>query len=215
MSTTTSDSIAAIRQATAAARKLTDTEVSLRTRHTDLTAERHHVYSANASLEEVLANKDRLIDAHTVRWSADHANSVARSLSGYHEERGVEKVRDFHVKPALPTLRGFASEALDFETLCGLAPDLMKKSLGDLVRGAGITFGLPAAARLAKLAELDTQIAEVEQQHSQLVDAAGEVGIVLPLLPTVAERRREEASQLAREHELAAERARGVLSVSR
>ena len=60
--------------------------------------------------------------------------------------------------------------------------------------------------RPAILAKLDEEIADLERRHTELVDAAAEVGIAIELLPTVKARREAEAKQRARDEGLARQR---------
>lgn len=206
------DHIKAIRDARAAAVKLTDTEKSLRAQHAALVKERTSVVETIRSLDEVLANMERLVDQAASKWGSDFGRTVAIEASGYTEIRSGG-LPDLEVRPRLPPFPG-GGNRLNFEWVCALAPSIMKTRLAEIIRQSGANFGLPAEARVAKLAEMEAQIAEVEAQHTSLVDAAGEVGITLPLLNTVRERREAEALRLERERELAAQRAAGIYPVT-
>lgn len=111
------------------------------------------------------------------------------------------------LSPRLPRIGG---EHVDFRFLCGAMPELMKSRLEVVIRTSGAEFGLPAASRAEKVAEIDRQIASIETMHTQLVDAAAAVQIVLSCLPTVQARRDAEGRQQEIERERAAARAAGL-----
>jgi hypothetical protein len=213
---TTTDEIKAIRAAREAATKLAASEHDLRERHENLVDTRRRTFSASKSRADVIANAERLVDEEHAAWWQLHGASWARSLSGYHETRvdglgtAHERERVRHVPPRLPSLEGTlqAPGTLTLRELCALAPQIVKASLTDgLTALPDDRFGITDADRTAKLAELDAAIVEVERRHTELVDAAAEVGIVLALLPTVKARREEQARHEERERLRAAERA--------
>jgi len=109
-----------------------------------------------------------------------------------------------------PQLPHFGDGNIKFHELCGLVPGLMKARLKEVIRGTNVKFGLPAEARARRLAEVDVAIAEVEAQHTALVEAAAEVGITLPLIESVRARREAEALKAERERVLEQERAAGI-----
>ncbi|MGE3845195.1 MAG: hypothetical protein AB7I50_26850 [Vicinamibacterales bacterium] len=211
MTTKPTDQLKALRAAKQAAATLVETERTLRAQHTALLAEHRAIEAAPRALEELLADKDRLIDEATAKWDETHARMTVQAINGSREYQGADRWRD--EPPALPANRYGHPDTLGFVDLCGLVPDLLKRRLEQVIRTSGVAFGLPAAARQAKLAELDLGIAELEAQHTDLVDSAAEVGVVLPLLEVVQARRESDARQRRREEELAAERARGIYRV--
>lgn len=213
MTRTPTDPLNALRAAKQAAATLVETEHSLRAQHTALQQERDAIDSAPRALEELLAEKDRLIDEATARWDDAHQRTTVSAINGSREYSGrvdgEERWRT--TAPELPRNRyESVPDTLSLADLCGLVPDLLKRRLEQVIRGSGVAFGLPAAARHAKLAELDVAIAEIETQHTELVDSAAEVGIPLPLLDTVKARREQEARKARRDEALAAERAAGI-----
>lgn len=210
------DHIKTLRAAKAAATTLTETAAALSAQHETLLTERRSVVEASGSLDEVLVNMRRLVDEASVRLSDRVALTLVRTVSGYTEQRHGGTADQRIVHPHLPPNRyGALPDSLGLEDLCALAPELMKSQLERVIRASGARFGLPSAERVTKLAELDAQIADIETQHTELIDGAADVGIVLPLLDSVKERRETIARREARDRELAAERAAGVFTVGR
>ena len=212
MSKRGNEPIDVIRAAKDATHQLTETERTLRATHAQLVAERNAIDRAPKAAAECLANLTTLVDADAERFAGRIAWSLVEATGGYTELRPATG-RQHEVAPRLPTI-GDDQGRLTFQDLCGLVPTLVKSRLAEIIRGSGMEFGLPASTRAARLADLDSQITGLEAQHTGLVDAAAEVGISLPLLPTVQERRDEEARSAERERALAAERAGGIFSVS-
>jgi len=206
------DDIKAVQAAKEAATRIKSTAAALEQRHQALAKELMQVVQAARHQDEVLVEMERLVDQAGASFPADFGRTFVRQLSGHRELRGPGDARERIVRPHLPTLPdGYLGR---FESLCALFPELVKARLREVIQGSGARFGLPAEARAAKVAELETQVAEVERLHSELVDGAAEVGIELPLLPAVRERREAEALRLRREQELEAERARGLYRVN-
>ena len=190
----TTDSISTIRAAQDAARQLTDTERQLRERHAALVRERGQVRYGNASEAECLANVDRLVDDRRAAIDDMRGELVRRALSGYLQPRTSlgGTARDQRIPPHLPTIGdAMNANALTFDDLCWLAADVVKDALKRVVR-AGTRFGLPPKERADRLATLEREIADVERQHTELVSAAGDVGITLQLLDTVRKQREEQ-----------------------
>lgn len=212
MSTTkVSTEIKALREAKDAATKLVTYAQALRQQHAALVTERDAHVSAHGSQDEVVANMTRLVDAAAAQWATDYTPTLVRELSGFVEQAGINPVRERHAPPRLPA---FPWRWLDLPALCALAPSVVKAQLTLILQAApAASYGLPAEARASRLADLAEQIAALESQHMELVDGAAEVGIVLPLLDAVRERREQEARRLEREQELAAERAAGIYHV--
>ncbi len=210
------DEIKILRAAKEAAVKLTTLEQTLRERHATLQQQRHHLFNGLRSRAEIVVNATRIIDEAQARWWRDRGAACLAALSGRDELRvsgigtELERERVRHVAPQLPTIESLvaAPGALTLTDLCGLLPDVVKGNLRAAIEAIpDERFGLSGEARTAKLAELDAEIADVERRHAELCDAAAEVGIALPLLPTVQERRTEQARRQERERELATARA--------
>lgn len=206
------DDLRAVQAAKAAAANIKATAKALEDRHRTLSKDLERIIHADRAQAEVVGEMERLVDQAGAAFPADFGRTFVRQLSGHTELRGPGDARERVVRPRLPELpNGYLGH---FNSLCALFPDLVKVRLREVIAQSGANFGLPAAARAAKVGELEAQIAEVERLHSELVDGAAEVGITLALLPAVKQRREAEARQQAREAELAAERARGVFAAS-
>lgn len=209
------DAINDIRVAKEAAATLKAHADALADRHQALVKDRTAIATASPALEEILANMQRLVDEASARWNESHTRVLIDFIGGYNEPWSTGGVRT--VPPQLPANRPHEGrDAIGFEELCGLAPELMKARIERTLRAADpAPYGLPVDERTRRLAELDAEIAEHEAAHTQLVDAAADVGIPLPLLPAVRARREQEAAEavrqaeLARQRELAARRAGG------
>jgi hypothetical protein len=202
------DDIKDIKASIEAAKRLTATHERLTRQHEKLTVEHQQLTYAIQSRPEIVANMERLVDERAAQWASDHGRSIAQACSSYLEERGTAPTdrRTERVQPRLPDFPT-RSGAVDFHTLCGLVPELMKARLRIVLDGVGDEFfGLAPADRAARLTELEAQIASLEARHTELVDAAAGVGITLALLPPIQEQRDEQARAEARE--LARERAR-------
>jgi hypothetical protein len=208
----TDDAFATIRAAKAAAKTLTDTAAAISAQHSELLAERKRVISAHASLDEVVANIHRLVNDKKVEWARSHGVAFVRDLGG-HKRMPEGSRTERYVPPKLPHW-GDLSGTLKFEDICGFFPELVKTRLVEVVTASGARFGLPKEDRAAKLAELERSIADLEDQHEQIVKGAAEVGIILQHLEAVQQRIEAAERVAARDAELAAQRARGEYLVS-
>ena len=75
-------------------------------------------------------------------------------------------------------------------------PKLVNEHLEQAIRAAeNQRFGLTAAEREKKLAEIDEELALIEEEHSGMVAAAAELGVQLALLDAVRERRETEEAE--------------------
>lgn len=211
------DNIKVIRAAKEAAVKLTETEQTLRQRHEERVQVRYRTWSALSSRDQVIADASGLVDRTSSDWRELHGSGWVRRLAGYREIKvdavGTwrEREHEVAVRPQLPELHSVlqAPGALTLQDLCGLAPALVKESFTAMIHAVpDDRFGLAEPERAMKLAELDAEIAEIERQHTEIHDAAAEVGINLPLLKAVQDRRAEEQRKAERERERAAMRAR-------
>jgi hypothetical protein len=196
--TRTDEALAALERATVAAGELAAAERELRSQHVTLTKERAAVISAHPSEAEILANMNKLVDNLAASFAREHGVGFVRALGGHRESRIGDggRVVETAVAPGLPQW-GPIGTPLSFEDLVGIAPDLAKTRLREIIHSSGARFGLPVAERAQRLAELDQAVQEAEAQHTALVEAAGKVGITLPLL---------EAAKTAREAEGRAEK---------
>jgi hypothetical protein len=205
-----------LRAAKDAMAQLEQHEQALRESHRAKVQERDRTRDALASRADVHAHVDQLVDAETARWRDGHARGWVRTLSGYRETKvsglasaAGERTREVRVRPRLPDIAAIPAVpgALTLHELCGLVPGVLKQSLHAMVDAEPDSiFGLPAAERADRLAELDREIADLETRHAALVDAARDVGIDLALLDTVRERREQEARAQEHARELTAAR---------
>lgn len=205
---TMDDSLRTLHDAKTAASRLIESEGAMRAEHGALLKQVKEIHLSNASEGEIHANIDRLVSETAAKFAAARAVSFARSLGGHRQPRlGPTPFRDM-----APTLPRFGLEStLSFDDLCGLAPELMKARLREIVQG--VRFGLDTKARVAKVAALDAQILELEERHTRMCESAAEVGLSLPLLARVAKRREDEARAAKEAADLAANRARGFHAV--
>jgi hypothetical protein len=206
MKSTPTNDLQTLAAAKRAAVALTEHEQDIAARHAERTRERERVHAALRPKAEVHANTDRIVDQRAAKWLEDHGVMVTRELSGY-DEFALDGYGNMRARRRAPRLPHIAADRLDFATLVALAPDVVKRRLHAVIDAQPPTsFGLGDADRAARLAELDAEIAELERLHCELVHAAAEVGITLPLLPTVAQRQAEAAEDQARERARAARR---------
>lgn len=204
--TTPIDTMKTLQAAAKATEALRETEATLRARHTKAVRDRRATWAALASRDAVRTHAADLVEKAATAWRAQHGAMWTRALSGYQDIRGVDTEREVRVRPQLPDLM---PTDLSLPALCGLCPDAVLASMIAMIDAQPDTvFGLAEADRTACLAQLDAQIADLEQQHTALVDAAGDAGLTLPLLADVRDRRAAAQADTERAHALAAERAR-------
>jgi len=199
-----------LQQAKLAAGKLTGAVNQLAERHATLVSERSRIDFEPRALDEVIASANELVDKQRAGGDREHSRRLATFLSGRLDQSAADQTKTVRRRPAFPDFfinEGTGQQGLSFEHLCWLAPDLVKARVSEILRSSGITFGLPKVERERRLAAIDLEIAEVERQHTELVDAAADVGIALPLLRTVQDRREADALAREREAELARQRA--------
>ena len=206
----TNDDLKALKSAIEAGRKLRATEEALRAEDARLGREIKAIEHANASQEEVIDAMRRLVNQERARF-LEFGRGLVSSLTPHSEARGRNDSTLRKVPPRLPNFSLDGKATVDF--VIGMLHKHVAESLEEVIRECGANFGLPAAERAAKLAELTEQRTVVQRQHTELVDAAAEVGIVLALLPAVKERREAEALELERQRELEAQRAAGIYPV--
>lgn len=201
---TNTDDLKAVRAALVAAQKVRATEQALRAEDARLAKEYRVLDHAYCSEDEAIEVLRREAFALRRLWVEHYGRGLLDSLTLRVEEQVEGPPRK--VRPHLPDFchDGRVSNGLLF----GLLTDQMIDSLERALRDSGLKFGPPAAEKAAKLAEVAAQRAEVQRQHTALVDQAAEVGIVLEPLPAVKERRDAEARK--RERQLELERARAA-----
>lgn len=213
--TTTTDALNRVRAAKEAAAELFELEESTRTRCQDAVATRQSVWSAMDTREQIIETAMKLLSERESLWTANNADRWTRSFSGRMETRGRGTIgdpeREERIRPRVPDFVAvFQSPgALGFDDLVGLAGPVVREAVTRLIQSVPEDrFGLPAAARIARLAELDAEILTLEAEHCAIVEAASQLGITFSLLPSVIERRRRAAEDAEREHQRAAKDAK-------
>lgn len=201
MSETMNDWTNKLRAAKDAAQHLTGAAGALNERHGELTRERDRTDSQLQPVDEVVANMRRTVNVHRQRFDELQPSIVSAFSAQVVLSR---QTNDFRRHP--PTGH-FLDGPLEFSTICGLVPSLVTARLEEIIRAApSHVFGLPLPQRKQRIAELDAEIADVERQHTELVESAAEFGIELALLPAVRERRQDEERERRRQEELARQR---------
>lgn len=201
--------IEAIEIERAALNRLATREQTLRAQHAAAIQARGSVTGRPAPKSEQLANMRRLVDETAARFAQENGPALARHISG-----SLELQNDGTYREVVPSLmswspRGFQSEITLVE-LCGIVPDAVKAGLELIIKATPLSADeLPHAKRRAALAEADQYIREIEDAHSQLVDAAAALTppIVMEHLAEVRERRAKEAAVREREESARAARA--------
>jgi hypothetical protein len=184
--------------ARAAAETLKATATAQVRRHAELVKERAAVEDANLPQAEILSHATRLVDEVAQDFAKTYAPRFAWDLSG--GKRVIEgSTRYQDTKPHLPG--NFGQDGLTFRDLCGLAPSLVKARIAEIIRGSGETYGLPAAARARRVAEIDAEIQALEAQHVELLDGATEHGFSVEEIPSVRDRRVAAERKAEREEE--------------
>lgn len=189
--------------------RLATREQTLRAQHAAALQAKGCINGRPAPKSEQLANMRRLVDEAASRFVQENGQSLATHLSGRLELQSDGTYRD--VAPSLTTWspRGYHSE-LTLTELCGIAPDAVKAGLESVIKATPASGDeMPHAKRRPALAEADQYIREIEDAHSQLVDAAAALTppIVIEHLPEVRERRAKEAAIRDREERDTAARA--------
>jgi hypothetical protein len=183
-------------EARAAGEALKATAAGLVRRHTDLNKERGTIWLAPAPQAEALANAERLVDQAAREFASTHGRRFALDLGG--GPKVIEGTTRYeHVGPHLPAF-GPIGSPLSFETLCGIAPALVKARIAEILKGAG-PFGQPASARESRIAEIDREVASIEAEHRVLLEGAREFGVELEEIPVVKARQYTEARKAEEE----------------
>jgi hypothetical protein len=168
------EAIGQLSEAKKAAQTLIDAEADLKKDREDLERERVQVSAGTGSKEEVLAGIDSTVDQAAAEFQKRFAGTIANAAGGAPRFDGTGRTeRD---RPRLPK---FGDGTLDFTTLCGLVPDLVKARLRECV-ASGVRFGLTRAQRAVRLAEIERALEEVKRDQETLVREAYAVGVRLP-----------------------------------
>ncbi len=170
-------------------------EADLRAAHAQAQQERESLLSSRPPKADVIANLHREVDAAARAWREANAQQILDAAGGIAVDflGNVEGLRGSNISGG--NVFGLLGP-LYFNTLCGLAADVVKASLAAAVEAAPpYPAGPPLADRLALLAACDERLTRLEADHSSLVDDARDNGIMLDLLAPVAARRRAAATK--------------------
>jgi len=191
------DLVSRLAGARSALDELHDTDKTLRTMHEDLQAERRRLCGARPPKADLIAEAERQVDAIAAAWVAAHGPQLVDAIAGRVDASPAGVVRGIVEGNLL-----LVPFVFDVQALLALAPDPVKQSLRTIITGAEYAEGPPMSARAELIAAVDAKIADVEEQHSALVDQALALGIQLDLLDAVRSRRAR-AAYLAevREHQ--------------
>lgn len=172
-----------------------DTERQLREQHAVAVKERDTIVNACAPREEVLAHMEHEIDLWAAKWAQDHGFGLVLNLGPGHQV-----TPDGTLAPRAPKLPDSFYGNVPMLQLLGIAPAVVKARLAQIIKATPYDEGPPAADRARFYAAADARVAELERQHTDLVDAAAALDppIALTLLPVVAERRTAEAEKRKR-----------------
>jgi hypothetical protein len=175
--------------------ELHEADRTLREQHAAAVKDRDHVVNTCAPVEEVLANLERLLDEQAYHWAKGQGFSMVMAVGP-----GQNVTSDGALAPRPPQLPGWFYDNLTLVRLAYFAPTVVKARLAEIIQATPYEAGAPAADRARLYAEADARVAEVERQHTDLVDAAAALDppIELKLLPVVAERRATEAAKRKR-----------------
>lgn len=184
--------------------KLHEADADLRREHTEAVKQRQRIISLPGPIEEVRANLRTLIDALARKWAEDHGKSLIR-----HASPGFELRPDGRLVPQSPKLPdSFSGEPVNVRMLCALLPDVVLARLDAIATATEYEAGPSVADRKTQLDAIDARIADLEAQHSELVDTAAAMDppVMLTLLPAVRERRTREAEAAKRDADALARR---------
>jgi hypothetical protein len=194
--------------------ELHELDAELRAQHAAALQERSRLTSSPPPLEEVLANMEQVVDRAAAAWAEEHGQSLLRNLGP-----GLRMKADGALTPERPGFPSyFVTNPFTLTHLVGLAPDIVKQRLRQILSGVEYQPGPATADRERLLVEADAKIAALEHEHEQLVLEAGalEPPVTLELLPSVKVRRQKEARRAeltARERE-ARERAQQAVEAA-
>lgn len=152
--------------------------------------------------DEMIARAFAAVDTAGDRAKAYH---LAAMLDGVAGKSTTQPDGSFVARP--PQLFQLPG-ALGLTELCWLAPDAVKAAFEAAIQAAEYAEGPRLADRPRLLAEINNRIAELEAEHEAIVDAAAGLGITIPLLPAVAQRREDARLREEREAHRRAEQAR-------
>jgi hypothetical protein len=185
-----------------------ETDKALRTMHAELQAERARLCGAKPPREAVIAAAERQVDAIAAAWAAANGAQLVTAIVGAVDVQPNGEVRGLVAGNLLhlPALAGL----VDVPTLAAIMPEYLKDGLRRVIEATPYVAGPPMADRPGLIADVDAKIADVEDQHSELVARAAELGISIELLLDVRARRAHEANLAEFRERDARDRARRV-----
>lgn len=186
-----------LQSAGAAFHKLAERERNLRQLHAEAVRLLAVALTAPPPADEVVANMRRIVDVIASDFAAEQGTSVLAAFGG---ELG-ELRADGSYRDGPPRLWQPPHGTLRITDLCGLFPELMKARFEQIIRGLNYEAGSPASQRAALRKKCEAQIRAIEEQHTELVDAAGALRppVHFELLQSVKDQREAEASQRERD----------------
>lgn len=139
--------------------------------------------------ETVKAHADRLIDEWAASFAGTHALGIVDSFS-----RRLERDADGRLREVPARLwPGLGGPLTPFQWIA-LDAEAMKAAAHRLIDGATYEPGPVMEDRPALIEATEREITAAEAEHTRFVDEAAELGITLPLLPSVKARREREAA---------------------
>lgn len=165
----------------------------LREAITIATEARLRIATAPEPIDVVVDNMRVQVDEYAEAWVDKSRAGILEAFSGALESTpdGTMRVN----RPRMFRLPDFGR--LTFNDLVGLAPEVIKMRLEEILRAVHYEAGPPLAERPPLIAEIDARLVALESEHEALVDDAGALDppIALDHLPTVRQRREAAASR--------------------
>jgi hypothetical protein len=139
-------------------------------------AEKARLLSLRAPRTDLAARRDHEIETLGRQWATGRGADLVGTLSGSMVPTRTGEVEGpvFH-----STIANVVGE-LNLAALCFLAPEIVRAGMDRLLDAApDYDVGPAMAGRAARLREVQAEIAVLEEQHQNLVDAAGELGLTI------------------------------------
>lgn len=206
----TNEDIQQLVGAQSAIARLSEQERALRTEHRAAEQELRAIKMARPPAEQIVKQMRAIVDAVAAKYSAENAYGVIEAFAGGVTAATSTSGRDRPRPPALwrgrPEMRFGELTTVD---VCGLLPEVVKSSFERMIRAHATADGLTTEQKAAAVAKAEARIQCVEEEHSNLVDAAAGLNppIVMELLPVVKQRRASEARSRELEEQRVARRA--------
>ena len=143
------------------------------------------IIGALPPVEHLIDSATKEIDTIAATWRDAQAAPLARAIGGRIDLDARGQFRGVIPGGLLAGMPGM----IEFTTLCGLVPEVVKTNVAAILRAAQYEPG-PAMSDRPKLIEAtDARIVAVREQHAELVDHAAEHGIAIEHLPEERARR--------------------------